>query len=122
MTEKKCPYCEFDEFDIIDKNEFGVILPELNPLSKGHSVVIPLRHVESFFDVTEKERKSLSTLLELARNELKIRHQPEGFHIAFNDGNVFGEEQTEHFHIHIIPRYKNQPLKLDKRWGVVSED
>jgi diadenosine tetraphosphate (Ap4A) HIT family hydrolase len=86
MTEIKCPYCEFEEFDIIDKNEFGAILPEQNPLSKGHSVIIPLRHIDSFFEVSEKERKSLSSLLELARNELKLRHQPEGFHIAFNDG------------------------------------
>ena len=76
------------DFDIIDKNEFGAILPEHNPLSKGHSVIIPLRHIASFFEVSEKERKSLSSLLELARNELKIRHQPEGFHIAFNDGDV----------------------------------
>ncbi|MBJ9951866.1 MULTISPECIES: HIT family protein [unclassified Acinetobacter] len=121
MTEIKCPYCEFEEFDIIDKNEFGAILPEQNPLSKGHSVIIPLRHIDSFFEVSEKERKSLSSLLELARNELKIRHQPEGFHITFNDGNVFGEEQNKHFHIHIIPRYKNEPLKLDQRWGIINE-
>ena len=120
MIEKNCPYCEYDEFDIIDKNEFGAILPEHNPLSKGHSVTIPLRHIDSFFDVTEKERKSLSSLLELARNELKLRHQPEGFHIVFNDGKVFGDEQSGHFHIHIIPRYKNEPLKLDQRWGVTS--
>ncbi len=49
MTDKKCPYCEFDEYDIIDKNEFAVILPDSNPLSKGHCVVTPLRHVSSFF-------------------------------------------------------------------------
>ena len=122
MTEKVCPYCDFEEFDIIDKNEFGAILPEHNPLSKGNSVIIPLRHIASFFEVSEKERKSLSSLLELARNELKIRHQPEGFHIAFNDGHVFGEDQSEHFHIHIIPRYKNEPLKLDKRWGIINEN
>ena len=120
MTEKNCPYCEYDEFDIIDKNEFGAILPEHNPLSKGHSVIIPLRHIDSFFDVTEKERKSLSSLLELARNELKLRHQPEGFHIAFNDGKVFGDEQSGHFLIHFIPRCKNEPLKLVQCWGVTS--
>ena len=121
MAENNCAYCHFDEYDIIEKNEFGVILPEINPLSKGHSVVTPLRHVSSFFDITDKERKCLQSLLELARNELKRRHQPEGFHIAFNDGKVFGEEASEHFHIHIIPRYDNQVLKLDKRWGILTD-
>ncbi|WP_130803855.1 HIT family protein [Acinetobacter ihumii] len=119
MTETKCPYCEFDEYDVIHKNDFGAILPEPHPLSKGHSVIIPLRHVGSFFDVTDKERKSLISLIEMARNELQIRHQPDGFHIAFNDGEVFGE-QAEHLHIHIIPRYQDQELKLDKRWGIIQ--
>ena len=121
MTENNCPYCHFDEYDIIDKNEFGAILPEHHPLSKGHSVIIPVRHISSFFDISDKERKSLQSLLELARNELKMRHQPEGFHIAFNDGKVFDEDAAEHFHIHIIPRYKNQSLKLDKRWGILAD-
>lgn len=117
MTENNCVYCNFDEYDVIDKNDFGVILPEPNPLSKGHCVIIPLRHIGSFFDVTDKERKSLMSLLELARNELSLRHQPNGFHIGFNDGNVFGTA-PEHLHIHIIPHYEGQTLKLDERWGI----
>ena len=79
MTETHCQYCNFDEYDVLDKNDFGVILPEPNALSKGHCVIIPLRHVSSFFDITDKERKSLMSLLELARNELQLRHQPSAF-------------------------------------------
>ena len=120
MTTNNCVYCNFDEYDIIDKNDFGVILPEPNALSQGHSVIVPLRHVSSFFDITDKERKSLMSLLELARNELKLRYHPAGFHIGFNDGTVFGEKAA-HLHIHIIPRYEDQPLKLDARWGMLSE-
>ncbi|NEU36501.1 HIT family protein, partial [bacterium LRH843] len=48
MTETHCQYCNFDEYDVLDKNDFGVILPEPNALSKGHCVIIPLRHVRSF--------------------------------------------------------------------------
>jgi diadenosine tetraphosphate (Ap4A) HIT family hydrolase len=73
--------------------------------------------VSSFFDVTDKERQSLMTLLELARHELQLRHQPAGFHIGFNDGAVFGD-CAEHLHIHIIPRYEGQTLQLDERWGI----
>ena len=100
MTDKKCPYCDFDEYDIIDKNEFAVILPDPNPLSKEH--------------------QGLLTLLEIARHETQLRHQPDGFHIGFNDGEVFGQT-SDHFHIHVIPYYKNQPLKLDQRWGVQKD-
>lgn len=118
MTEK-CNYCDYDEYDTIAKNEFGVVLPEQKPLSSGHCVIIPVRHVSSFFDVTEKERQSLMSLLELARNELILRHQPTGFHVGFNDGDIFGKK-TEHLHVHIIPRYENKPLNLDERWGMLK--
>ena len=117
MTEQHCAYCEYDEYDVIAKNDFGIVLPELNPLSKGHCVIVPLRHIGSFFEVTDKERKSLLSLLELARNELVLRHQPAGFHVGFNDGDVFGD-RAEHLHIHVIPRYNGQALKLDQRWGM----
>jgi diadenosine tetraphosphate (Ap4A) HIT family hydrolase len=115
-----CHYCDFDEYDVIAKNDFGVVLPEPSPLSKGHCVIIPLRHVSSFFDVTDKERKSLMSLLELARNELVLHHQPAGFHVGFNDGAVFGAK-AEHLHVHIIPRYEGQNLQLDERWGMSGQ-
>ena len=120
MTDSNCPYCNYDEYDAIAKNDFGAILPEPHSLSKGHCVIIPLRHVRSFFDITDKERKSLMALLEQARNELNLLHHPTGFHIGFNDGTVFGES-TEHLHIHIIPRYENQALTLDERWGMAKD-
>jgi diadenosine tetraphosphate (Ap4A) HIT family hydrolase len=112
-----CVYCDFDDYDVIAKNDFGVVLPESKPLSQGHCVIIPLRHVSSFFEVSDKERKSLMSLLELARNELVLRHQPAGFHVGFNDGAVFGA-QASHLHVHIIPRYEGKALQLDERWGM----
>jgi diadenosine tetraphosphate (Ap4A) HIT family hydrolase len=116
MTDIQCNYCSFDEYNVIAQNEFGVVIPEPLKLSNGHSVIIPLRHVASFFDLTEKERKSLMALLEQARNELKIRYQPTGFHIGFNEGEIFNQT-ADHLHIHIIPRYNDQMVKLDQRWG-----
>ncbi len=41
MTELNCPYCNFDEYDVIAKNDFGVVLPEPHTLSKGHSCHCP---------------------------------------------------------------------------------
>lgn len=114
-----CPFCNLHDANIIHQNDFGLIMHDDNPVSKGHALIVPHRHISSFFDVTENERKSLVNLLELARNDLKMRFQPDGFHVGFNDGNVVGQ-RIEHLHIHVIPRYSNQALHLDKRWGVVS--
>ena len=46
------------------------------------------------FDITSKEHQGLLTLLEIARHETQLRHQPDGFHIGFNDGEVFGQLLT----------------------------
>ena len=115
----ECPFCHIHEANIRHQNDFGLIMHDDHPASKGHILIIPHRHIASFFDVTDKERKSLISLLELARNDLKIRFQPDGFHIGFNEGDIVGQK-INHLHIHVIPRYADQPLKLDKRWAVVN--
>lgn len=115
----ECVYCNFDDYDVMVKNDFGVVFPEPTPLSDGHMVIVPRRHVSSFFDVTDKERKSLVSLLEQTRNELEILHRPTGYHIGFHDGDVF-DDTVEHLHIHVIPCYEKQSLKLDARWGITD--
>ncbi|GAA5013726.1 HIT family protein [Acinetobacter puyangensis] len=115
-----CPFCQVDEADILYQNDFGLVIYDDNPVSKGHSLVIPRRHISSFFEVSDKERKSLVTLLELARNQLKLLYQPDGFHVGFSDGHV-ANQRIDHLHIYIIPRYSNQLVHLDQRWGVISE-
>lgn len=117
--QENCPFCQIHDANIRHQNDFGLIMHDDNPVSKGHMLIIPHRHISSFFDVTDNERKSLITLLELARNDLKLRFQPDGFHIGFNDGDIIGQ-RIEHLHIHLIPRYAQQPLNLDARWGITS--
>lgn len=114
-----CPLCQVDDASIVYQNDFGLIMYDATPVTKGHCLVIPHRHVASFFEVSDKERKSLISLIEQARNELKMIYQPTGFHVSFGDGDVNGQA-IEHLHIHILPRYHKQPLKLDQRWGTVS--
>ena len=116
---KNCPFCDIHDANIRHQNDFGLIMYDDNPVSQGHMLIIPHRHISSFFEVNDNERKSLVSLLELARNDIKNRFQPDGFHIGFNDGEITGQ-QIDHLHIHIIPRYNNQKLNLDLRWGIVT--
>jgi diadenosine tetraphosphate (Ap4A) HIT family hydrolase len=85
------------------------------PLSKGHTLVIPKRHVGSFFGTTHNERTELLTLLDWCRTDLMGHHKPAGFNIGINDGKAAGQT-VMHLHIHLIPRYAGD--KPDPRGGV----
>lgn len=85
------------------------------PVSPGHSLVIPKRHVGSFFDVSDAERDALLGLLEVAKAAAGREFEPAGYNIGINDGSAAGQT-VPHLHIHLIPRYDGD--MPDPRGGV----
>jgi diadenosine tetraphosphate (Ap4A) HIT family hydrolase len=116
MTDdKSCPFCALKESRVRASDSFGVVIRDLYPVSPGHTLIIPRRHVGSFFELTAEERGSLLGLLEAAKRELDGTHRPDGYNIGINDGPAAGQT-VQHLHIHLIPRYRgDQP---DPRGGV----
>ena len=74
------------------------------PVFPGHSLVIPKRHVGSFFKLTEVERAALFALLDRTEELVAEQHRPDGCNIGINDGAAAGQT-VPHLHIHLIPRY-----------------
>ena len=85
------------------------------PVSPGHSLVIPKRHVGSFFDTTDSERTAVLALLDLAKSRIEQVHNPDGYNIGINDGAAAGQT-IAHLHVHVIPRYAGD--RPDSRGGV----
>ena len=85
------------------------------PVSPGHSLIIPKRHVGSFFDATPPERAALLALLDKAKELVEETHKPDGYNIGINDGAAAGQT-VPHLHIHLIPRYEGD--QDDPRGGV----
>ncbi len=74
------------------------------PLSPGHALLIPRRHIESWFDATEEEQHGLVDAIAVARSAILGRHQPDGFNVGMNLGQAAGQT-VSHLHLHVIPRY-----------------
>jgi len=110
-----CAFCTLPRERIRAENDHAVWILDGFPVSPGHSLVIPKRHVASFFDVTESERLALLSMVDKARNELKIQYTPDAFNIGINDGVAAGQTVL-HLHIHLIPRYSGD--RDDPRGGV----
>lgn len=112
---KPCPFCARDPADIILANGHSMAIYDGFPVSPGHMLIIPKRHIASLFEAAAEERTALFELLAEARGLLQEEYDPDGFNIGINDGAAAGQT-VPHLHIHLIPRYAGD--KADPRGGV----
>ena len=99
-----CIFCNLSEDRIIKSyNKFNIIR-DLYPVTYLHSLVIPKRHVENYFDLYEEEFYELNFVLKELKFDLeKIDKKISGFNIGINIGKDAGQT-IFHCHIHVIPR------------------
>lgn len=112
---KPCAFGTLPDGRVVEENEFALLIRDGYPVSPGHSLIIPKRHVGSFFEVTAAERAALLALLEKAKDLVEQDHTPAGYNIGINDGAAAGQT-VPHLHIHLIPRYTGD--QDDPRGGV----
>ena len=104
-----CPFCAPDRARILFENPLCFGLWDGFPVSPGHALVIPHRHMASFFDTTPEEKAALLEGIELAREAICKSHQPDGFNIGVNVNAAAGQT-VFHLHVHVIPRPNILPL------------
>ena len=112
---QSCPFCEIDRARIVAEDEFTMTYLDGFPISPGHTLIIPLRHIASLFEATDAEQAALLKALNRAKAILDERYRPDGYNIGVNDG-VAGGQTVPHLHIHLIPRYLGD--QEDPRGGV----
>ena len=110
-----CVFCNREGFDIVAENELAIAFLDSCPVSEGHTLVIPKRHVETYFDATPEEHGAISVLVKAVKEMLDDKLSPDGYNIGANVGPAAGQT-VFHFHMHIIPRYRGDVE--DPRGGV----
>ena len=98
-----CPFCTLPPERILLASAHGLIIRDGYPISPGHTLVIPRRHVDSFFNLTADERVDLLGLLDQAKAGIEKEFKPDTYNIGINDGPAAGQT-VPHLHIHLIPR------------------
>jgi ATP adenylyltransferase len=102
----KCIFCQIDNREISAENEYAFATPDGYAVTLGHTLVIPKRHVQDYFDLSEKERESINNLLRALRKLLIEKDKSiSGFNVGVNCGESAGQS-IMHCHIHLIPRRK----------------
>jgi diadenosine tetraphosphate (Ap4A) HIT family hydrolase len=100
---------------IVKENDLAVLIRDAYPVSPGHSLVIPKRHIGSWFEATPEEVSAMLELLEDGKTMLDASHHPDGYNIGINDGPAAGQT-VPHLHMHLIPRFAGDVP--DPRGGV----
>ena len=104
--DKPCPFCRVEsERVIIASSALSLAFFDGFPVSPGHALIIPRRHVASFFDLTKEEQQDLLSLLDNVKYLIDEKYHPDGFNVGVNVGEAAGQSIL-HVHIHLIPRYE----------------
>ena len=115
MPDKACLFCSVPRDQILLERPHALAARDSYPVSPGHTLIIPRRHVVTFFETNEEERLAMMKLLDEMKTKLDREHKPDGYNIGINNGSAAGQT-VMHLHIHLIPRYKGD--RPDPRGGV----
>jgi diadenosine tetraphosphate (Ap4A) HIT family hydrolase len=115
MNPRDCPFCFADAKLVFHAGELVLGLWDAFPASPGHALIVPRRHVTSWFEATDEERAELAAATKDARRAIVERHHPAAFNVGINDGTAAGQT-VPHLHVHVIPRYAGDVP--DPRGGV----
>ena len=104
MSKNSCIFCNMDAFDIQAENDYAYVINDEFPITEMHALIIPKRHVKTYFDLNADELGACHDLLNSMRaGILDEDSSVEGFNIGMNNGTVAGQT-IDHCHIHLIPR------------------
>jgi histidine triad (HIT) family protein len=96
---------------IVDSDEHTVAFMDINPATPGHALVVPRTHSADLFEVSDEDlERTMLAARRLARR-MKAALDPDGFNILNSCGAV-AWQTIFHFHLHVVPRYEDDPLEL----------
>ena len=115
MPETDCIFCKIVAGElpatIVHEDERTVAFMDINPATRGHALVVPRRHVRDLLEVGREDlAATMAAAQELARRAVDRLGAP-----GVNLLNSCGEAAWQtvfHFHVHVIPRYDGDPLRL----------
>ena len=113
MKKDDCIFCKIINNEIssykIYENDMVLCFLDINPLSSGHTLIIPKKHFKDISDIDSKYLSSINDATKYVYNLLMSKLGPDGIRIVQNNGIC---QEIKHYHVHLIPVY-NDMLDMD---------
>lgn len=125
MKDTNCIFCKIANGEIPSKTlyedeAFRVIL-DLGPASKGHALILPKNHYANLYELPEEDAGAVMKLAKRMAAQMTERLGCEGFNLVQNNGELAGQT-VFHFHMHLIPRYRDDGQKIGWKPQEVSQE
>ncbi len=119
-----CIFCkiangEIPSATLYEDGDFRVIL-DVNPASKGHALILPKKHADNLYALPEEAAAKVLVLAKNVAEKMEKALDCEGFNLVQNNGEIAGQT-VFHFHMHLIPRYKGDNVKVGWKPGKLSD-
>jgi histidine triad (HIT) family protein len=110
-----CVFCQIVEkkipAKIIIENEKTLAFLDIKPVNPGHILIIPKKHYSNIEEISKEDLCALSLMLKKMGKKIKDKLGYDGYNVNLNNDEIAGQE-ISHLHFHLIPRRKNDGLKL----------
>lgn len=109
---KDCVLCHperREDQNVILSNEYCMFLQLVEQEIEGAGIIVPRKHRETVFDLTEEEWLATYHLLSEVKKYIDEHYKPDGYNIGWNSGKVAGQHLF-HSHMHVIPRYADEVM------------
>ena len=96
---------------IVDSDEHTVAFMDINPATRGHALVVTRNHVADLFEASDEDLERTAVAARRLARRMEAALEPDGFNIL-NACRPAAWQTVFHYHLHVIPRYDDDPLKL----------
>ena len=125
MREENCIFCkiaagEIPSATLYEDDDFRVIL-DIEPASKGHALILPKEHYANLYELDDALAAKALVLAKKMITKLTPILGCEGYNIVQNNGPAAGQT-VFHFHMHLIPRYAEDDVRIGWKMGKLSEE
>ncbi len=110
-----CLFCGIVAGDVpgqvVDSDEHTVAFMDINPATRGHALVVPREHAVDLIEISDSDLEHTMVAARRLARKMEVALQPDGFNLI-NACRPAAWQTVFHFHVHVIPRYHDDPLKL----------
>ena len=125
MRQDNCIFCkiaagEIPSATIYEDNDFRVIL-DIEPASKGHALILPKEHYANLYELSDELAAKALIVAKKVITKMTAILGCDGYNVVQNNGEAAGQT-VFHFHIHLIPRYKDDNVNIGWSQGNLTEE